>query len=63
MLFALGEGEPMKEITVRFIVAVMLMVFVQGCSSVKPDPNTGPNSPAGQERERMDRMLNPSPNQ
>jgi hypothetical protein len=53
----------MKQIAVRFIVAVMLMVFAQGCSSVKPDPNTGPNTEQGQERERMNRMLNPSPNQ
>jgi hypothetical protein len=53
----------MKQIAVRFIVVVMLIGFVQGCASVKPDPNTGPNSPKGQERERMNRMLNPSPNQ
>jgi hypothetical protein len=53
----------MKQTAVRFIVAVMLIALAQGCSSVKPDPNTGPNSAEGQERERMDRMLNPSPNQ
>ena len=53
----------MKRITVRFIITVMFIVFVQGCSSVKPDPETGPNSPEGQERERMNRMLEPSPNQ
>jgi len=53
----------MKQTTVRFIVVVMLVVVVQGCSSVKPDPETGPNTAQGQERERMDRMLNPSPNQ
>jgi hypothetical protein len=53
----------MKQIAVRFIIAVMLGFFVQACSSVKPDPNTGPNTAQGQERERMDRMLNPSPNQ
>ena len=53
----------MKQIAVRFIVAASLIVFVQGCSSVKPDPETGPNTAQGQERERMDRMLNPSPNQ
>ncbi len=53
----------MKEITVRFIVVMMLVAFVQGCSSVKPDPETGPNTEEGQERERMNRMLDPSPNQ
>ena len=53
----------MKQIAVRFIVTLAVIVFVQGCSSVKPDPKTGPNSPEGQERERMNRMLNPSPNQ
>ena len=53
----------MKQIAVRLIVVLMLMVVVQGCSSVKPDPVTGPNTEQGQERERMNRMLNPSPNQ
>ena len=53
----------MKQIAVRFVVAVMLVVVMQGCSSVKPDPVTGPNTEQGQERERMNRMLNPSPNQ
>jgi hypothetical protein len=53
----------MKQIAVRFIIAAMLMVLVQGCASVKPDPTTGPNTEEGQERERMNRMLEPSPNQ
>jgi hypothetical protein len=53
----------MKQTTVRFMVTVMLMAFAQGCSSVKPDPNTGPNTEQGQERERMNHMLEPSPNQ
>jgi hypothetical protein len=53
----------MKQIVGRYIIAIMLAAFVQACSSVKPDPNTGPNTEKGQERERMNRMLNPSPNQ
>ena len=53
----------MKQIAVRFIITIMLAAFVQACASVKTYPNTGPNSEQGQERERMNRMLNPSPNQ
>ena len=53
----------MKQIVVRFIITAMLAAFVQACSSVKPNPNTGPNTQKGQERERMNQMLNPSPNQ
>ena len=53
----------MRQIAVRFIVTIMLIALAQGCSSVKPDPNTGPNTAQGQERERMNHMLDPSPNQ
>jgi hypothetical protein len=54
----------MKQIAVRFIITIMLAAFVQACASSSPNPpNTGPNSEQGQERERMNRMLNPSPNQ
>jgi len=53
----------MKQIAVRFIITILLAALVQACSSVKPDPNTGPNTEQGQERERMNRMLYPSPNQ
>ena len=52
----------MKQIAVRSIIAITLIWLVAGCSSVKPDPNTGPNTEQGQERERLNRMLNPSPN-
>jgi type IV pilus biogenesis protein CpaD/CtpE len=53
----------MRQIVVRFVIAVIFVALVQGCSTAKPDPNTGPNTAEGQERERMNRMLNPSPNQ
>ena len=53
----------MKQIAVRFIITVMFLIFLQGCASVKPDPETGPNTEQGQEREWMNRMLEPSPNQ
>jgi hypothetical protein len=53
----------MKQIAVRFIITLVFIAFVQGCASVKPDPDTGPNTAQGQERERMNRMLEPSPNQ
>jgi hypothetical protein len=53
----------MKQITVRFIVTVIFVGFVQGCASVKPDPETGPNTEQGQDRERMNHMLDPTPNQ
>ena len=53
----------MKQIAVRFII-IMLAAFVQACASSSPNPpSTGPNTEQGQERERMNRMLNPSPNQ
>lgn len=63
MLVALGEEVSMKQITVRSIIAITLIGLVAGCSSVKPDPNTGPNTQQGQERERLNRMVDPSPNQ
>jgi hypothetical protein len=51
----------MKQIAVRLIITIMLAAFVQACASVSRNPNNGPNSERGQEFERMDRMLNPSP--
>jgi hypothetical protein len=53
----------MKQIAVRFIVTIMLATIVQACASVSNSQNNGSNSQQGQESERMNRMLNPSPNQ
>jgi hypothetical protein len=57
------HAQPLMSIAVRLIVAVMLAVLVQACASPNGNPNDTPNSPQGQENERMNRMLNPSPNQ
>jgi hypothetical protein len=53
----------MKQIAIRFIITVMLAILVQACASVSNSQNNGSNTQKGQESERMNRMLNPSPNQ
>jgi hypothetical protein len=54
----------MKQIAVRFIITIMLAAFVQACASGHSNPsNNGSNTQQGQDSERMNRMLNPSPNQ
>ena len=53
----------MKQFVVRFIITFMLAAFVEACASSSRDTKNGPNTQQGQEDERMNRMLNPSPNQ
>jgi hypothetical protein len=52
----------MKQIVVRLIIAITLAACVQGCASISPDPDDESTAERDQEFNRMDRMLNPSPN-